>query len=65
MPKVTILIEPEFEGDAHHTTVVAKEGIETLDQLVDLYAYAAKGAGWYVKMVGAVADDNIEFWGEH
>lgn len=65
MPKVTILIEPEFEGDKTHVTIIAKEEVYTLDQLVDLYTYAAKGAGWYVDKIGAVVDENTEFWGEY
>ena len=67
MSKVTILIEPEeeHEGSYGHTTLVTKEGIVTLNQLVDLYTYATSGAGWYVDKIGAVVNENIEFWGEH
>jgi len=66
MAKVTILIEPEaeHEGEFGHRTLTARENVVTLDQLVDTYRYAAKGAGWRVDRVGAVLDGGPEFWGE-
>ena len=66
MATVTITITPEadHEGDFGWNTVITRENVVTLDQLVDTYLYAAKGAGWDVDRVGAVLDKGPEFWGE-
>ena len=66
MAKVTILIEPEYdhEGDYSHTTMITQENVVTLNQLVDVYLYAAKGSSWEVERIGAVNDAGFEFWGE-
>ena len=62
MAKVTILIE--HESDYGHTTVIKKENVLTLNQLVDVYLYAAKGSSWEVERIGAVNEAGFEFWGE-
>ena len=66
MAKVTVLIEPEdqYEGDYGHTTMASRTGVVSLDQLVDIYRYAANGAGWEVDGVGVVTKSGFEFWGE-
>ena len=66
MAKVTILIEPEgeHEGDYGHTTMIKKENVVTLNQLVDVYLYATKGGSWEAERIGAVNGVGLEFWGE-
>jgi hypothetical protein len=62
--KVTVVMEPEEanEGDFGCTVMVSKSDVLLLDQLMDVYLTASKGAGWHVENVGAY-NGKAEFWG--
>ena len=51
MAKVTIYITPEEdnEGSYGHTIIMTKDNVVLLDDLVQFYEDAAKGAGWVFK----------------
>jgi len=69
--KVTVTIEPEMEteGEFGSTISAIKTGVISLNQLVDVYLDAARGAGWSVDQIGAIKKvpygEDFEFWGEY
>ena len=64
--KVSVMIEPEEknEGEYGATVAVIKENVVSLNQLVEVYLMAAKGAGWYVDDIVAYAGAQ-EFNGDY